>query len=192
MVICIEQWHARIGLFVARSTKEKFTVYNDLNIVNYKIFALIMLLLAHDDTESNPGPNGGTSNYFSCCHWNVNSILAHNKHSLLSAYNTLHKFDVIYISEIYLDKSADNDALSTDGYNIIWADHPNNHNRGGACIYFKEQLKLKQIIPPISLSVFFVRYQWVAPPVKQLVNLLIFWKILKNFCTKFSSSDHPL
>ena len=67
----------------------------------------------------------------------INSILAHNKLSLLSAYNTLHKFDVICISETYLDKSADNDALSIDGYNIIRADHPHNQKRGGVCIYFK-------------------------------------------------------
>ena len=69
MVICIEQWRAKIGLLVARSTKGKFTVYNDLNIVNYKVFTLIiMLLLTHGDIESNPGPKHRTSNYFSCCH----------------------------------------------------------------------------------------------------------------------------
>ena len=69
-----------------------------------------------------------TSNYFSSCHWNVNSIMAHNKLSLLSAYNTLHshRFDVICISETYLDKSTYNDALSIDGYNIIRADQPDN------------------------------------------------------------------
>ena len=135
-----------------------FWIYNDLNIVNYKVFALIIiLLLTHGDIESNPGPKCRTY-YFSCCHWNVNSIMAHNKLSLLSAYNTLHKFDVICISETYLDKSADNDALSIDGYNIIRADHPHNQKRGGVCIYFKDQLKLKQLLP-ISLNIFFVRYQ---------------------------------
>ena len=111
------------GLFILRSL---FWIYNDLNIVNYKVFALIIiLLLTHGDIESNPGPKCRTY-YFSCCHWNVNSIMAHNKLSLLSAYNTLHKFDVICISETYLDKSADDDALSIDSYNIIRADHPNN------------------------------------------------------------------
>ena len=48
MAICIEQWRGTIGLFVVRSTKEKFRVYNDLNIVNCKVFAsIIMLLLTH-------------------------------------------------------------------------------------------------------------------------------------------------
>ena len=79
MVICIKKWCARIGLFVARSTKGKFTVYDDLNIVNYNVFALIiMLLLTHCDIESNPGPKHRLSNYFSWSHWNVNSIMSHN------------------------------------------------------------------------------------------------------------------
>ena len=41
MVICIEQWRARIDLFVARSTKGKFTVYDDLNIVIIKYYVII-------------------------------------------------------------------------------------------------------------------------------------------------------
>ena len=49
----------------------------------------------------------------------------------------LHKFDVNCISETYLDKSAENDAISIDGYNIIWADHPHNKNREGVCIILK-------------------------------------------------------
>ena len=67
--------------------------------------------------------------------------MALNKLSLLSAYNTLHKFNC----NLHLDKPADNDALSIDVYNINRADHPHNQKKGGACIYFKEQLKLKQI-----------------------------------------------
>ena len=61
MAICIEQWRGTIGLFVVRSTKEKFRVYNDLNIVNCKVFAsIIMLLLTHGDTDSNPRPKRRT------------------------------------------------------------------------------------------------------------------------------------
>ena len=58
--------------FVSRSTKGKFTAYNDLDMVNYKVFVLIiMLLLTHGDLESNLGPNGRISNDFSCFHYNV-------------------------------------------------------------------------------------------------------------------------
>ena len=57
--------------------------------------------------------------------------------SLLSALNTLHKYDVIWILRTYLDKSADNDALSIDGCNIISAGPPYGLKRVGVCIYLK-------------------------------------------------------
>ena len=76
MLICIQQWRARIGLFVARSTKVKFTVHYDPNNVRYKIFAfIIMLLLTHGDIKSNPGSKRSTSNCVSCFHWNVNGTI---------------------------------------------------------------------------------------------------------------------
>ena len=132
----------KIGLFVARSTKGKLQyIHDDLNIVSYKFFALIiMLLLTHGDIDTNPGPKCRTSNYFSCFHWNVNSIMAHNKLSLLSACNTFHKFDVICISETYLDKSADNvgcfckrkcDSLHArlNSHYKAWSYKKKNHNK---------------------------------------------------------------
>ena len=42
----------------------------------------------------------------SCCHWNVNSILAHDKH-LLTAHNSTQHYNIIFISETYLDSSTD-------------------------------------------------------------------------------------
>ena len=58
----------------------------------------------------------------------MNSISAHNyiKVSLLRAYISTHKFDVICISETYLDSdtSDDDDNLKIAGYNLILADHP--------------------------------------------------------------------
>ena len=71
----------------------------------------------------------------------LNSISAHNyiKVSLLRAYISTHKFDVICISETYLDSdtSDDDDNLKIAGYNLIRADHPSNTKRGGVCIYYK-------------------------------------------------------
>ena len=64
-----------------------------------------LLLLKHGDVEINPGPKKKEARFFSCFHWNVNSILAHNKLSLLEAYNTVHKYDILCISETYLDSS---------------------------------------------------------------------------------------
>ena len=72
---------------------------------------------------------------FFCFHWNVNSILVHNKLSLLEAYNTIHKYDILCISETYLDSSVsvDDTTLSLPGYNLVRSDHPCNIKRGGVC-----------------------------------------------------------
>ena len=102
MSINIYQWHARIGTFVqkigtVRTGSTRY--YRYLIIINFKVnLFFCILLLTHGDIEANPGPTKKTSNYFSCCHWNVISILAHNKISLLKAYNIVQKFDIICTS----------------------------------------------------------------------------------------------
>ena len=83
-----------------------------------------LILLIDGDIESNPGPKTKTkrANFFSCCHWNVTSPLAHNKLSMLEAYNVAHKYDVTCISESYLDSTVtlDNNSLSLNGYNLTY------------------------------------------------------------------------
>ena len=80
-------------------------------------------------------------------HWNVNSILAHNKLTLLEAYNTVHQYDILCISETYLDSSVSDDdtTLSLLGYNLAPSGHPGNVKRGGVCLYYKEKLSLRMI-----------------------------------------------
>ena len=85
------------------------------------------------------------SSYFSLCHWNANSILAHSKLSLLTAYNITYKYDIICVSKTYLNSSVDSSKLSIPGYYIIRADHPNDQKRGGVCLYFKENLMLRRL-----------------------------------------------
>ena len=104
-------------------------------------------MVQHGDTEINPGTKKKQPKDFSCCHWNVNSLLAHDKISLLTAYNTIHQYDVICVSETFLDSSVslDDRNLSIQGYILIRADHPDDVKRGGVCLYFKENLTLKVI-----------------------------------------------
>ena len=97
MPVNIEQWRASIGLFQPMLGLQAVSGFRDLRVVNYKVIVfLVLLLFSLGDNEVNPG---------SCCHWNVNSIVAHNKLSLTIAYNTVQKVDVIYISETYLNSS---------------------------------------------------------------------------------------
>ena len=90
------------------------------------------------DVELNPGPKRKATQTLSICHWNLNSICAHNfaKLSLLRAYVSIHKFDIICLSETYLDSSIDDESLEISGYYLIRSDHPSNKKCGGICINF--------------------------------------------------------
>ena len=50
--------------------------------------------------------------------------------SLSQAFNAVHKYDIICLSETYLNSSIpyDDDNLETPGYNLIRADHPSEIN----------------------------------------------------------------
>ena len=106
-----------------------------------------ILITLSGDVETNPGPKRNSTETFSFCHWNLNSISSHNyvKISLLKAYITVHKFDIICLSETYLDSSTrhDDENLEIPGYDIARADHPTNTKRGGVCIYYKKCLPLR-------------------------------------------------
>ena len=71
---------------------------------------MALTLFICGDVELNPGPkNTKSSYYFSLYHWNLSSLPAHDfsKLSLIEAHNTHHNFDMICLSETYLDSSAD-------------------------------------------------------------------------------------
>ena len=106
------------------------------------IWVHALLIRQSDDIEMNPGPKSDPCHSFSICHWNLNSLAAHNylKVSLLRAYVAIKKFDVVCLSETYLDSSylSDNDNFYLPGYNLVRADHPSNAKNGGVCIYFKK------------------------------------------------------
>ena len=159
-------------------------------------------MVQHGDIEINPGPKKKQPKYFSCCHWNVNSLLAHNKISLRTAYNTIHQYDVICTSETFLDSSVplDDHNLSIQGYSLIRADHPDNVKRGGVCLYFKENLILKLVIPLLHSALFVklhsrIKKVMLLSHIDHQVNLVLslinFCLILINFWIILNSSDLP-
>ena len=91
------------------------------------------------DIEINPGPRKDEN--LSIFHWNLNSISAHNfvKFSSLQAFNSVHNFDLICISETFLDSSVaiDDSDLNFNGYNLMRSDHPSAVKKGGICIFYK-------------------------------------------------------
>ena len=91
----------------------------------YTICCMILLLLiCAGDIELNPGPRKNNTSYnFSFCHWNLNSIAAHNfsKLSLLGAYNVQHQFK------------------------LIRAGNPSDSKKNGVGIYYKEFLAVRPV-----------------------------------------------
>ena len=77
---------------------------------------------------------------------NLNSISAHNysKVSLWNAYLTVHKFDIVCLSETYFDSNTapDNDNLEVSGYSLVRSG-PSNSKREGVCICYKYYLHLR-------------------------------------------------
>ena len=71
----------------------------------------------------------------------------YKKVSLLSAFISVHKLDIICLSETYLNSetSPDDDNLEIPGYNIIRKDQPSNTKRGGVCAYYKNTQPFKII-----------------------------------------------
>ena len=97
----------------------------------------ILLITLSGDVELNPGPKLKAAWTLSICHWNLSSICVHNfvTLSLLRPYESVHKFDIICLSEIYLDSIIYDESLEISRYYLISSDHRSKKNRGGICVY---------------------------------------------------------
>ena len=118
---------------------------------------LYLLMYCHGDTEKNPGQKRIRSDFLKIAHWNLNSLMSHNfaKVSLLQAYNNIHDYDIICLSETFLNSAIDSDdqQLTIKGYTLIRADHPLDIKRGGVGIYHKDDMKIRNLdIPGLSES----------------------------------------
>ena len=67
------------------------------------------------------------------CHWNLNGVAAHEfiKVLLLQGYITERNFDIICLSETFLNSSLDSedDKLKIKGYNLIRSGHLKKRRR---------------------------------------------------------------
>ena len=146
LVFAIAVLSPRCSFYItSRNTYTSILVITVALLSDYLWFTNNLLLLC-GDVELNPELNQNTAKKLSICRWNFNSIAAHNfaKLVLLKAFNSIHKFDIICLSETYLDSSIlHNDSnLEIPGYNLVRSDHPSNKKRGGVCIYHKSYLPL--------------------------------------------------
>ena len=170
MPVSVQQWRVEIGTFSCRYILRypqncNFFMKGKTVVVRFAFGCMLnffltlyfcCILLTHGDIEVNPGPRKNCSTSFSFCHWNLDSLIAHNyvKLSSLQAYNSVYKHDAICLSETYLDNSVPSDEsdLNFPGYKLVRADYPGNVKRGGVCIYFKESLSIRFLDVPNNLD----------------------------------------
>ena len=118
MTVSLLQWRAIIGTFncrmsVVSTNCECKLIRNFITMLeilllcyyylesNYMSFLTLLymfiLLQCHGDIEKNPGPRKLKKKSLSLCHWNLNSLPAHNfsKLTQLKAYISMYKLDFI-------------------------------------------------------------------------------------------------
>ena len=64
-------------IFIKRSFTNFLYITSFIDVA-YSTYFLHTLLLQHGDIETNPGPWKEKTKNLTCCHWNVNSLIAHN------------------------------------------------------------------------------------------------------------------
>ena len=90
------------------STKLYISIYLLLNILlGVLLWLCDYLIILNTQQEVNSGHKNNFCECLSIRHWNLNSISVHDysKLCLLKAYILVHKFDIIYPSETYLDST---------------------------------------------------------------------------------------
>ena len=60
----------------------------------------------------------------------------------------MHKFNIICISETFLNNTCEDNDLNLNSYSLLRADYPSNAKRGGVCICYKDTLALRVMSTP--------------------------------------------
>ena len=122
-----------------------------ISVVSYlhHVWLYSLTIKRSGNIKENPSPKPNSCDCLSICHWNLNSMSAHNfiKLSLLRVYTSINKIDIMCLSETYLDSRilSDDVNLELPKYNLLHVDNPTNTKRGGVCIYYHNSLPLKVI-----------------------------------------------
>ncbi|MEW8548237.1 MAG: endonuclease/exonuclease/phosphatase family protein, partial [Candidatus Thiodiazotropha sp.] len=156
-MIDIQIYRARIGLHCYRHFKVRGLTF----LSRFELMIILsLLLLKSGDVESNPGPVFSESSsshsssssdsfsdpilqeHFSVVHYNIQSL----SHKVEILESELRHFDVVCLSETWLDhRTTDNDIIM-HGFNVPYRRDRLGDNHGGICVYVKENLYAKRRI----------------------------------------------
>ena len=148
-MISIEVFRMRIGLHYSRHAKVK-----GIEHLNQFELLIIMSLLLIGGIERNPGPLSESSvdsnsdlsatehiieDKFSIVHYNVQSIA--NKLDLIES--ELHSFNIICITETWLDGRISDEDIKFETFNLFRRDRPGD-NHGGICVYVRNNVFVEE------------------------------------------------
>ena len=109
-------------------TRAKLTLPDYMFTVRYFINTFKHLLFLSGYIEINAVSK--RSSNFKFYHWNLNGLAAHNfiKVLLVEAFITSNNFDLVCLSETFLDLTIPNDNLNIqiNGHSLVRADHKND------------------------------------------------------------------
>ena len=190
---------AENGIFNVKLVKYPFKSIYQANVCPrnlskfYTICCMFLLfLICAGDIELNLGPRKNNTSYnFSFCHWNLNSIVAHNfsKLSLPKAYHIHYKFDMICLSESFLESSIppNDERLYIKGYNLVRADNSSDSKKDDVGIYYNKLLaaRLVEVKSLKECVIFHVSiksekryvvslYRWLSQTLRKQMCLIFF------------------
>ena len=84
---------------------------------------------------------------FSICHWNLNSLSAHNfsKLTQVKVYISIYKHDFICLLKSYLGFLSTDSFLEIYRHNLVRVNRPNETKGDGICMYYNESLPVRVI-----------------------------------------------
>ena len=117
---------------------------------------IFCLLSLSGDIHPNPGPpldDDFSTGFLSFCNWNLNSLATDNfkRITLLTAENTIHKYDIISLCETSLNSETTVPENAIPGYIFHPLNHPSGGRHGGVGIFYKETLPLR-VRPDLSFD----------------------------------------
>ena len=119
------------------------------SLKNALFFIIVLnILLLISGIEVNPGPNFSKQSKLSFAIWNLDSIPARDfaRIPLIESFQASYNFDIFGVCESLLNKNIKNDDILINGFSPdpFRADKPENTRNGGVCLYFKENLPIKE------------------------------------------------
>ena len=101
-----------------------------------------------DLIEVNPGPILSKKTKLSFAVWNLDSIPARDfaRIPLIETFQATYDFDLFGVCESLLNKDIAKGDITINGFSPepLRADKPENVRNGGVCLYFKENLPIKE------------------------------------------------